>query len=169
MEQLAWGTWMSCSYGAGSLVTRVAYIYLNIFFYFAVLNAVGRRVEEIKKEMTCKVCLMNPVQRAFRACGHLCACADCIKQLRECPICRSPVDRGVIVVNLPKPKKRMTVDHELFLKRNNYFGLDCVAGNPRAVRWVIHFPWCFCSASLVWKEHAYHKGAVALACLMKLV
>ena len=110
---------------------------------FAVLNAIERRVEEMKKEMTCKVCLTNPVQRAFRGCGHLCACADCIKQLRECPICRSPVDRGVIVVNLPKTKKRMTVDHELFLKRNNYFGLDCLAGNPTAVRWVMYFPWWF--------------------------
>ena len=90
---------------------------------FAVLNTLQQGKEEMKKNVTCKVCLTNPVQRAFRSCGHLCTCADCIEHLRECPIYRSPVDGGIVVVNLPKPKKRMTFDHDLFLKRNNYFEL----------------------------------------------
>ncbi|KAI8462445.1 MAG: hypothetical protein J3K34DRAFT_527742 [Monoraphidium minutum] len=37
---------------------------------------------------TCVVCLEGSADMVFVACGHLCACARCSKQLRKCPVCR---------------------------------------------------------------------------------
>ena len=47
---------------------------------------------------TCKICLHEKVNRAFRLCGHLMACHSCVKQLRECAVCRQQIQSCITVV-----------------------------------------------------------------------
>jgi hypothetical protein len=42
-------------------------------------------------QSTCIICFTNPKTHAAGPCGHQCACGDCSAQMRECPICRTPV------------------------------------------------------------------------------
>ena len=41
-------------------------------------------------QTTCIVCFVNPKSHAAVPCGHQCACGDCARQMRECPVCRNP-------------------------------------------------------------------------------
>lgn len=43
----------------------------------------------VAEEMLCVVCMDRGKEFAFVPCGHLVACADCVKQLDQCPICRT--------------------------------------------------------------------------------
>ena len=42
-------------------------------------------------QTTCIICFVNPKSHAAVPCGHWCACGDCSAQMKECPICRGPV------------------------------------------------------------------------------
>ena len=53
----------------------------------------GRRAvpeSTIGGQTTCIVCFVNPKSHAAVPCGHQCACGDCARQMRECPVCRNP-------------------------------------------------------------------------------
>ena len=53
----------------------------------------GRRVvpeSTIGGQTTCIVCFVNLKSHAAVPCGHQCACGDCARQMRECPVCRTP-------------------------------------------------------------------------------
>ena len=42
-------------------------------------------------QTTCIVCFVNPKSHLAAPCGHQCACGDCSAQMKECPVCRGPV------------------------------------------------------------------------------
>jgi TPR repeat protein len=42
-------------------------------------------------QSTCIICFTNPKSHVAVPCGHQCACGDCSAQMRECPVCRTPV------------------------------------------------------------------------------
>eukprot|EP00993_Chasmostoma_nieuportense_P003534 NODE_4244_length_819_cov_58.072254_g4086_i0.p1 GENE.NODE_4244_length_819_cov_58.072254_g4086_i0~~NODE_4244_length_819_cov_58.072254_g4086_i0.p1 ORF type:complete len:233 (+),score=47.28 NODE_4244_length_819_cov_58.072254_g4086_i0:43-741(+) len=39
----------------------------------------------------CKICFENEINCVLLECGHLCACFDCGKQLKQCPFCRQRI------------------------------------------------------------------------------
>lgn len=41
----------------------------------------------VSDEELCKICFDNRSNAVLLECGHLCACIDCAKQLKECPVC----------------------------------------------------------------------------------
>nr|CAB3225620.1 baculoviral IAP repeat-containing protein 3 [Phallusia mammillata] len=53
-----------------------------------------RELKRLKEEKRCKVCLDRDSCMIFTPCGHICACADCTKSLRKCPICRQRIERS---------------------------------------------------------------------------
>ena len=42
-------------------------------------------------QSTCIVCFTNPKSQIAVPCGHQCACSDCSALMKDCPVCRSPV------------------------------------------------------------------------------
>ena len=42
-------------------------------------------------QLTCIICFTNPKSHAAGPCGHQCACGDCSALMKECPVCRTPV------------------------------------------------------------------------------
>ena len=53
-------------------------------------------LQQQEKEL-CVVCLHSAKSLAFVPCGHLCACTACGKKLKECPLCRAPVQQWLRV------------------------------------------------------------------------
>ncbi|CAN8075204.1 unnamed protein product [Agarophyton chilense] len=57
--------------------------------------AVQARTERVAKAGACTVCLEKNVDCVLYACGHMCTCSLCARQLlssgQKCPICRAPV------------------------------------------------------------------------------
>ncbi|KAI0562498.1 hypothetical protein FGB62_59g16 [Gracilaria domingensis] len=57
--------------------------------------AVQARTERVAKAGVCTVCLEKNVDCVLYACGHMCTCSLCARQLlsagQKCPICRAPV------------------------------------------------------------------------------
>ena len=43
----------------------------------------------------CKICYENEMDALFYRCGHVAACEMCARQVRDCPVCRRPVDAVV--------------------------------------------------------------------------
>eukprot|EP00826_Nyctotherus_ovalis_P063993 TRINITY_DN9381_c0_g1_i4.p1 TRINITY_DN9381_c0_g1~~TRINITY_DN9381_c0_g1_i4.p1 ORF type:complete len:338 (+),score=70.82 TRINITY_DN9381_c0_g1_i4:224-1237(+) len=56
----------------------------------------GAGNEEVKEDETnlCKVCYAKEFNVAFAPCGH-CACDDCVKTLKICHVCRTPIQSVV--------------------------------------------------------------------------
>eukprot|EP00915_Cephaloidophora_sp_WS-2016_P008781 GHVH01012302.1.p1 GENE.GHVH01012302.1~~GHVH01012302.1.p1 ORF type:complete len:508 (+),score=63.85 GHVH01012302.1:90-1526(+) len=46
---------------------------------------------------TCVICLTKTPQLAFDPCGHMCSCKNCGANLKECPMCRQPIDKTLKV------------------------------------------------------------------------
>ena len=42
-------------------------------------------------QSTCIICFTNPKSQIAVPCGHQCACSDCSALMKDCPVCRSPV------------------------------------------------------------------------------
>ena len=59
----------------------------------------GRMEYEVADEQMklCQVCYEEEMDSLFYACGHVCACEACAKQVESCPVCRERV-RGVVKV-----------------------------------------------------------------------
>ena len=94
-------------------------------YSFSVTDALEEEIEKMRSQNTCKVCLTESSDRVFQPCGHLSCCSTCTKRLRDCPICRLPID-GCVVVVFPKLRKKTVnsfVDLDLFLKKHKYFGI----------------------------------------------
>jgi hypothetical protein len=49
----------------------------------------------LKEQKICKVCFENDANMVFIPCGHLVVCENCSDRLRECPVCRRPI-QGVL-------------------------------------------------------------------------
>ena len=43
----------------------------------------------------CRICYENEMDALFYRCGHVAACEMCARQVRDCPVCRRPVDAVV--------------------------------------------------------------------------
>ena len=108
-------------------------------YSFSVTDALEEEIEKMHLQNTCKVCLTESSDRVFQPCGHLSCCSTCTKRLRDCPICRLPIEASVVVV-LPKPRKKTAnnfVDFDLFLKKQKYFGI------PESERYALFWErWC---------------------------
>ena len=50
-----------------------------------------------EQEKLCQVCYEEEMNALFYACGHVCACEGCARQVDQCMICRERV-RGVVKV-----------------------------------------------------------------------
>ena len=48
-------------------------------------------------QTTCIVCFSSPKSHVAVPCGHQCACSKCSAQMKECPVCRTPVATWVHV------------------------------------------------------------------------
>jgi len=43
----------------------------------------------------CKICFENQVDTVILPCGHCCCCYFCLEGMKDCPICRRPIDKLV--------------------------------------------------------------------------
>jgi len=46
-----------------------------------------------RRRPKCVVCLAKPQMTAIDPCGHICMCQDCTTVVRECPVCRGPINK----------------------------------------------------------------------------
>ncbi|KAK3758802.1 hypothetical protein RRG08_030613 [Elysia crispata] len=51
----------------------------------------------------CAICLDKESSVIFLPCGHVCCCAECARQVKECPLCRAPITAKV-KLTLPAPQ-----------------------------------------------------------------
>lgn len=58
-------------------------------------DAIKNKIEDIKNEQTCKVCLDRISDCVFVPCGHVCCCVTCASALHKCPICRKNLEKIV--------------------------------------------------------------------------
>ena len=82
-----------------SFIFFILLIFQCRIFILTVKDRMRERIEHLRSEGICKVCLSTEVARAFRPCGHLSCCAACAKQMKECPICRW-VSESICLVNI---------------------------------------------------------------------
>ena len=54
-----------------------------------------QEAQELKDQLTCKLCYESEVKITFVPCGHLSACAACAATLRTCPFCRKYIRKKV--------------------------------------------------------------------------
>ena len=47
--------------------------------------------EELVRVARCKICFENQSNVFFRSCGHVVCCSLCARELKFCPVCRSPI------------------------------------------------------------------------------
>ena len=52
------------------------------------LDELAEENEEMRDEMSCKVCYDKFIDIVFLPCGHLACCEVCGQQLTDCPLCR---------------------------------------------------------------------------------
>jgi hypothetical protein len=43
----------------------------------------------------CKVCMERPVQTCLKPCGHSLMCLQCAETVKQCPICRRPIEEAI--------------------------------------------------------------------------
>lgn len=64
-----------------------------------------RRHQRVVDGGACVICLDKPVDSLLYACGHMCTCAQCGRQLiangEACPVCRAPI-RDVVVAYMAR-------------------------------------------------------------------
>ncbi|XP_028671287.1 E3 ubiquitin-protein ligase XIAP [Erpetoichthys calabaricus] len=53
------------------------------------------RLRKLQDEKLCKVCLAKDSIIVFIPCGHLVTCHECSARVRNCPICRSPIESKI--------------------------------------------------------------------------
>jgi len=58
-------------------------------------ESIQTKIDDIKNEQTCKVCLDRISDCVFLPCGHVCCCITCGSALRKCPICRESLEKIV--------------------------------------------------------------------------
>ncbi|CAH1183238.1 unnamed protein product [Phaedon cochleariae] len=57
-------------------------------------KAKGVVSEEAEKTL-CKICYKNELAVVFLPCGHIVACVDCASSLKQCAVCRKPLEATV--------------------------------------------------------------------------
>lgn len=51
-------------------------------------------LRRLKNEKRCKVCLDQDATLVFVPCGHICACEQCCRSLKQCPLCRTKINKA---------------------------------------------------------------------------
>ena len=59
------------------------------------ISEVRTRVQELRREIRCKVCLVREVAVIFLPCGHFVTCDQCASACDRCTVCRQDI-RGVV-------------------------------------------------------------------------
>ncbi|WP_095210629.1 RING-HC finger protein [Endozoicomonas ascidiicola] len=57
--------------------------------------SMAARIQNLKEERLCKICLDKSADIVFVPCGHLVSCIDCAQALRKCPMCRGKIDKAI--------------------------------------------------------------------------
>ncbi|WAR09012.1 BIR7B-like protein [Mya arenaria] len=63
-------------------------------------KALQNENEELRRQVSCKICLDLDASVVFLPCGHMVTCEECAPAMRKCPICRSNI-RGTVKAFLP--------------------------------------------------------------------
>ena len=71
---------------------RPAFLGLKLLLQDALADAMARAAR-----VACVVCLERAPCMALRPCGHKCVCAECLGGVRECPVCRAPIEGSLRV------------------------------------------------------------------------
>ncbi|XP_076805660.1 baculoviral IAP repeat-containing protein 8-like [Clavelina lepadiformis] len=58
---------------------------------------INEKIDNLKSERTCKVCLDRDANCVFVPCNHLSCCIECASALRKCPICRVKLEKIIKV------------------------------------------------------------------------
>ena len=56
---------------------------------------INKELETRKKDNDCIICYSNKKDICFYPCGHYCVCSVCSEQIKQCPICRVPIQKNV--------------------------------------------------------------------------
>ena len=56
-----------------------------------------RKIELLKTERTCKICMDDESNMLFLPCGHLVTCSECSKTVSKCCICKKTIKRIIRV------------------------------------------------------------------------
>ena len=59
------------------------------------LAQMKEKIERLREERTCKICLDAAAAVLFAPCGHLSTCSRCSSSLTECPMCRRRIKRKI--------------------------------------------------------------------------
>ncbi|XP_052807373.1 baculoviral IAP repeat-containing protein 3-like isoform X1 [Mya arenaria] len=68
--------------------------------FYEVEKALQNENEELRRQVSCKICLDLDASVVFLPCGHMVTCEECAPAMRKCPICRSNI-RGTVKAFLP--------------------------------------------------------------------
>ena len=80
-----WGVMLKCWAPISS--DRPAFLSLKLLLHDAHADAMARAAR-----VSCVVCLERAPCMALKPCWHKCVCAECLGVVRECPICRAPIE-----------------------------------------------------------------------------
>uniref|UniRef100_A0A2C9L9I5 RING-type domain-containing protein n=1 Tax=Biomphalaria glabrata TaxID=6526 RepID=A0A2C9L9I5_BIOGL len=58
-------------------------------------QTLAEKYRQLMEERQCKICMEAEARMTFVPCGHLVSCEDCSSQLKQCPICRSDIEKVV--------------------------------------------------------------------------
>jgi len=57
-----------------------------------------KRIKTTKSRAWCVVCLERPHEMAIDPCGHMSMCEECMKSVKDCPICRGPIHKAMKII-----------------------------------------------------------------------
>ncbi|KAI8741798.1 E3 ubiquitin-protein ligase mib1 [Biomphalaria glabrata] len=58
-------------------------------------QTLAEKYRQLMEERQCKICMEAEARMTFVPCGHLVSCEDCSSQLKQCPMCRSDIEKVV--------------------------------------------------------------------------
>jgi len=59
----------------------------------------------------CVVCLENPQEMAIDPCGHMSMCEECMKTVKDCPVCRGPIDKTMKIIIAKRHRSGETTEY----------------------------------------------------------
>ena len=99
-----------------------------ILFLIPVNNILQDEIDKMNNMGKCTICMEVNANRVIEPCHHLVCCNNCVRRVKDCPICRRPIKSLIIVVFHKKKKKVSQTEEEdivdRVLRNNNYFGFD---------------------------------------------
>jgi len=59
----------------------------------------------------CVVCFENPQEMAIDPCGHMSMCEECMKSVKDCPICRGPIHKAMKIIIAKRHRSGETTEY----------------------------------------------------------